>query len=139
MLLQPHNIALFFTVTLLAITAYFLLGSVPLLVLKHDDPVDARFIRSFYVTYFMFALIAAVATAVSYAAAARPLFSAVAATIAMLTLVLRGKLVPRIDQLDAHIQANNSAAIPEFRKIHKSAILRNVFQLAALLGSLVLL
>jgi len=139
MTIEPHNIALFCTVTLLAITAYFLLGSVPLLVLKHDDPVDARFIRSFYITYFKFASIAATATAVSYAAAARPLFAAIATAVVILTLVLRAKLIPKMDQLDADIQANNASAIPAFRKIHKSAILLNTCQLAALLGSLVAL
>ena len=136
MLLQPNQVALFFTVALLAITAYFLLGSVPLLVLKHDDPVDARFIRSFYITYFKIALIVAVATSASYAVAGRPAFAAGAATIAMLTLVLRGKLIPRMDLLGTQIQANDAVAIPAFRKIHRSAILINLAQLAAILGSL---
>ena len=36
MTLPPQTIALFFTVALLAVTAYFLLGSIPLLVLRHD-------------------------------------------------------------------------------------------------------
>jgi hypothetical protein len=136
MLLQPNQVALFFTVALLAITAYFLLGSVPLLVLKHDDPVDARFIRSFYITYFKIALIVAVATSASYVVAGRPAFAAGAATIAMLTLVLRGKLIPRMDLLGTQIQANDAVAIPAFRKIHRSAILINLAQLAAILGSL---
>jgi hypothetical protein len=61
-MLQPNQFALFFTVALLAITAYFLLGSVPLLILKHDNPVDSRFIRSFYITYFRMAFVAAVGT-----------------------------------------------------------------------------
>ena len=47
MILEPKTIALFFTVVLLAVTTYFLLGSVPLLTLKHDNPIDARFIKSF--------------------------------------------------------------------------------------------
>jgi hypothetical protein len=136
MLLQPNQVALFFTVALLAITAYFLLGSVPLLVLKHDDPVDARFIRSFYITYFKIALIVAVATSASYVVAGRPAFAAGAATIALLTLVLRGKLIPRMDLLGTQIQANDAVAIPAFRKIHRSAILINLAQLAAILGSL---
>ena len=94
MILQPHAVALFFTVALLAVTAYFLLGSVPLLVLKHDNPVDARFIRSFYLTYYRIALVAAVGTAISYALAGRPAFAAGAGGIAALTLVLRGKFIP---------------------------------------------
>ena len=44
--------ALFFTVVLLVIIAYFLMGGLPLLVLKHDVPLDARFIRSFFNAYY---------------------------------------------------------------------------------------
>ena len=50
MTLQPQMLALLFTVILLAVTTYFLLGSIPLLTLKHDNPMDSRFIRSFYIT-----------------------------------------------------------------------------------------
>jgi hypothetical protein len=136
MILQPHAVALFFTVALLAVTAYFLLGSVPLLVLKHDNPVDARFIRSFYLTYYRIALVAAVGTAISYALAGRPAFAAGAGGIAALTLVLRGKFIPMMDQLAPQIQTREIMAIPAFRKIHKSAILINTSQLLAILGSL---
>ena len=34
--------ALVFTVALLVTTAYFIMGSIPLLILKHDTPVDFR-------------------------------------------------------------------------------------------------
>lgn len=34
--------ALFFRVALLVATAYFIMGSIPLLVLKHDMPLDAQ-------------------------------------------------------------------------------------------------
>ena len=99
MMLQPNQFALFFTVALLAITAYFLLGSVPLLILKHDNPVDSRFIRSFYITYFRMAFVAAVGTAASYALASRTGFAVGAAAIATLTLVLRARLIPRDSQV----------------------------------------
>lgn len=135
-MLTPNQFALFFTVALLAVTAYFLLGSVPLLILKHDNPVDSSFIRSFYLTYFRLAFIAAMATAASYAMASRPAFAAAAMAIAALTLVLRARLIPRMDQLGAQIQGQDALAIPAFRRIHKSAILINTVQLAAVLGSL---
>lgn len=136
MLLQPQTIALFFTVALLAVTAYFLLGSVPLLTLKHDNPVDARFIRSFYITYYRIAFWAAVGTTVSYAVAGRVVFATGAALIALLTGVLRNTFIPRMDQLAPQIQANVTIAIPAFRKIHKSAILINTSQLLVILASL---
>ena len=71
--------ALFFTVALLVTTAYFLLGSVPLLVLKHDTPLDARFVRGFFNTYYLGAMVTAGAAAVSYAVAGNPGFAAGAA------------------------------------------------------------
>ena len=54
----------------------------------------------------------------------------------MLTWVLRGKFIRKMDLLRPRIQANDPVAISVFRKIHKSAILINVIQLAAILGSL---
>jgi hypothetical protein len=136
MTLPPQTIALFFTVILLAVTAYFLLGSVPLLVLKHDNPVDARFIRSFYITYYRIALIAALGTALCYALAGRTTLAVGAAGIAALTLLLRARFIPMMAHLAPQIQANEALAIPAFRQLHKSAILINTGQLLAILGSL---
>lgn len=136
MTLPPQTIALFFTVALLAVTAYFLLGSVPLLVLKHDNPVDASFIRSFYTTYYRIALITALGTAICYALAGRTALALGASGIALLTLLLRARFIPMMDQLAPQIQANEAFAIPAFRQLHKSAILINTGQLLAILGSL---
>ena len=136
MMFQPNNIALLFTVGLLAVTAYFLLGSVPLLILKHDNPLDSRFIRSFYITYYRIAFVTAAATAASYAVAGRPALCIGAVAIAVLTLVLRGKFIPRMDRLVTRIRTNGSVAIPEFRKIHKASILINMTQLVVILAGL---
>lgn len=134
--LQAQTIALFFTVALLVVTAYFLLGSVPLLILKHDNPVDARFIRSFYTTYYRMALVIALSTALSYALAGRWPLACGAGAIALLTLLLRARFIPMMDQLAPQIQANEAFAVPAFRQLHKSAILINTGQLLAILGSL---
>jgi hypothetical protein len=136
MTLQPQMLALFFTVVLLAVTTYFLLGSIPLLVLKHDNPMDARFIRSFYITYFRLALIAAVAAAISFAFAGKPLLTLGAAGIATLTWLMRQHLITRMDHFGAQIQADVLVAIPAFRKMHMTAILVNATQLVAILSSL---
>ena len=42
----------FFTVALLVTTAYFLMGGLPLLTLKHDTPLHARFVRGFFDVYY---------------------------------------------------------------------------------------
>jgi hypothetical protein len=41
-----------------------------------------------------------------------------------------------MDRLGQQIQGADPLAIPEFRKIHKSAILINIAQLAAIVSSL---
>lgn len=137
--LQPHQFALFSTVALLVVTAYFLLGSIPLLTLKHDTTLDARFIRSFYVTYYRFALVTATGATISYAMASRPAFAAGAAGIVIVTLLLRRRFLPQMDTLGNQIHANAEAAIPAFRQIHQRAILINLAQLLGILGSLVAL
>jgi hypothetical protein len=136
-MLNANHAALFFTVAMLAVTTYFLFGSIPLLVLKHDDTMDAKFIQSFYITYFKIAIVVAIAATVSYALAARPLLSLEAAAIAGLTWLLRFKFVPKMAQYESEIHENSQLmAIPEFRKIHKTAILLNATQLLTVLASL---
>ncbi len=62
--------ALFFTVALLVTTAYFLLGGLPLLVLQHDTPTDARFVRGFFNVYYRAALVTSAGAAPSDASGA---------------------------------------------------------------------
>jgi len=136
-MLTANQVSLIFTVAMLAVTAYFLFGSIPLLILKHDNTMDSKFIRSFYITYFKFAIVVSTAAAISYAAAVRPIQAMGAMAIAILTLVLRFKFIPQMDQLGSAIREdNNVMAVPEFRKIHKIAITLNFAQLITVLGSL---
>ena len=136
-MLTANQVSLIFTVAMLAVTTYFLFGSIPLLILKHDNTMDSKFIRSFYITYFKFAIVVSTAAAINYAAAVRPIQAIGATAIAILTLVLRFKVIPQMDQLGSEIREdNNLMAIPEFRKIHKSAITLNFAQLITVLGSL---
>jgi hypothetical protein len=128
--------ALFFTVALLVVTAYFLLGSVPLLILQHDTPMDSRFVRGFFNTYYLAAMFTASATAVSYAFAGRLIFAGGAAALALLATTLRWKVIPKMDALRAQIPAGETDAIPGFRRIHATAILINLAQLALIVWSL---
>jgi hypothetical protein len=130
-------VALFFTVALLVTTAYFLMGSVPLLILKHDTPMDARFVRGFFNTYYLAAMFTASATAVSYAFAGRLAFAAGAAALALLATVLRRKVIPKMDSLRAQIQVGETSVIRTFRRIHVTAILVNLAQLVLIVWSLI--
>ena len=128
--------ALFFTVALLVTTAYFIMGSIPLLVLKHDTPRDARFVRGFFNIYYVMAVVTASATAISYAFAGRQALATGAAALALLAIVLRNKIIPRMDALGAQIQSDTMEAVRGFRKTHVTAIAINVVQLVAIVGSL---
>ena len=128
---------MFFTVALLVTTAYFLLGSLPLLVLKHDTPLDSRFVRGFYDTYYLAAMVTAAATAVSFAAAGRPFLAAGAAALALLAAVLRRKVIPAMDSLRERIGTSGALAVAEFRRMHVAAILVNLLQLVVIVWSLI--
>ena len=129
--------ALGFTVALLVTTTYFIMGSIPLLILKHDSPLDARFVRGFFNIYYVAAFVSAAATAVSYALAGRFGVALGAAALALLAMVLRKKVIPRMDSLGAEIESNYMDAIPGFRRTHITAILINVGQLALIVWSLI--
>ena len=131
--------ALGFTVALLVTTAYFIMGSIPLLILKHDTPLDARFVRGFFNIYYVAAFITATATAISYAIAGRAGLAAGAAALALIAIVLRKKVIPKMDALGEQIQSNYMDAIPGFRRTHITAILINIAQLAAIVWSLIAL
>lgn len=128
--------ALVCTVALLVVTAYSIMGSAPLLVLNHDTPLDARFIRSFFNTYYLAVMITASATAISYALAERPAFAVGAAALALLAAFLRKKMTAKMDQLGTHIQVSGPDAIQSFRQTHVSALLINVAQLVLIVWSL---
>src|SRR6478672_11388972 len=128
--------ALIFTVVLLVTTAYFLMGSVPLLVLKHDVPMDARFVRGFFNTYYLAAMVAAGATAVSYAIAGKPAFAVGAAALVVIAIVLRRNIIARMDSLGSQIQLGGDAAVREFRNTHLTAIVINLVQLVVIVWSL---
>jgi len=128
--------ALVFTVALFVTTAYFIMGGIPLLILKHDTPLDARFVRNFFNLYYVAAVITASATAISYAFAGRPGLATGAAGLAALAVILRRQVIPKMDALGARIQADFMDAIPGFRRTHLTAIVVNIVQLVAIVWSL---
>lgn len=124
--------ALFFTVALLVTTAYFLMGGLPLLILRHDTPLDARFIRGFFNIYYRAAFLAATGAAVSYALWGRTPFAMGAAIVVVVIAALRKNLIPAMERLGARIQSSDPRAIESFRKVHSAALLVNLTQLVVL-------
>ncbi|WP_326538565.1 hypothetical protein [Pseudorhodoferax sp.] len=130
-------LALCCTGALLLTTAYFFLGAVPLLTLRHDTPMDARFVRAFFNTYYLAAMATAGATALSYAAAGRPAFALEAAAIALLAVLLRRTVLSRMDALRARVEAGATDVARAFRRIHGAALLANLAQLVAIVWTLI--
>lgn len=128
--------ALFFTVALLVTTAYFLLGGLPLLILQHDTPTDARFVRGFFNVYCKAALAAATGAAASYALASWHAFALGAAAMALGVLALRRWLIPTLEALGAAIQGGERGAIGRFRRLHAAALALNLLLLVLIVWSL---
>lgn len=125
-----------FTVALLVTTAYFLLGGLPLLVLRHDVPLDARFIRSFFHVYYRAAFWTSLGACISYALWGRHAYAAGAAGIAVLTLLLRRHLLAAMARLGERIAASDDAAIRHFRQVHGAALAINLAQLVLVVWGL---
>src|SRR4051794_24544798 len=103
--------ALFFTVALLVTTAYFLMGGVPLLILKHDTPMDAWFIRRFFTIYYKSVFYAAIGAAASYALSGHFGFAIGTAAIGLVTAALRRRLIPAMELIGGQIQEDGAGAI----------------------------
>ena len=131
--------ALFFTLALFVVTAYSIMGSLPLLILKHDTPMDSRFVRGFFNTYCIAALWTASATAACYAFAGRTGYAAGAAALALLAYSLRRVLVSKMDSLSAEILRGNAKAVAGFRRMHVTAVSANAVQLVLIVWGLIAL
>lgn len=132
----PTVVALMATVILLVWMGFFMMGSLPLLVLSHDTPLDARFIRGLFDVYYIAMLLTASAAALAYAWTGRPAFAAGMALIAVLAFALRRWIViPRMDLLRETIPAIG-LSIRRFRRLHIAGMVLNLLQLASVAWAL---
>jgi hypothetical protein len=137
---MPFTIlALFSTVLALVCMGYFMLGSLPLLVLEHDTPLDSSFIRGLFNVYYRALPVVAAFGAVSYALAGKPGFAAGMAAILGLTLIARRIVLAKMDAVRAGMTATDAEAIAQFRRVHIGGMVLNALQLLALGVSLTLL
>ncbi len=128
--------ALICTIPLILSMGYFLMGSLPLLILNHDSPLDARFIRGFFRIYYLAVMCTGVFAAAAYVYAGSLGYAAGVAVIVLLALILRNVVLPRMDALLTRIETADAVAIAEFRRIHITGMAVNFAQLAALVWGL---
>lgn len=124
------------TVALLCTMGFFMMGSLPLLVLKHDTPMDARFIRGLFALYYGALMAVGAVAAVAYGLTGRLAFALGMAAVVGLAVLLRRVIVGRMDALRATMTADDAAGIAGFRRLHIRGMLINVAQLAALVWGL---
>ena len=130
------NAALFSTIPLLMCMLYFFMGSLPLLVLKHDTPMDSRFIRGFFNTYYIGVVCTATVPTISYALVGHLAFSAGMAAIAALALFLRKVVLSHMDGLRIRIESGDATAATDFRHVHIAGMVVNFIQLVVLVWGL---
>jgi len=132
----PVVIALIATVILLVWMGFFMMGSLPLLVLKHDTPLDSRFIRGLFNVYYVAVMLTASAAALSYAWSGKPAFAIGMALIAALAFALRRWIIiPRMDLL-RHTIPDTGTSIFRFRRLHVAGMMLNMAQLCTVAWAL---
>ena len=124
--------ALFFTVAMLVTNAYFLMGGLPLLVLKHDTGLDARFVRGFFDVYYRAAIVTAAGACASYALWGRITFALGAAALILAALLIRRSLLPAMQELSNQLHGPAEHAIRSFRRVHMAALSLNLVQLVVI-------
>ncbi len=124
------TLALISTVALLVWMGFFMMGSLPLIVLKHDTPQDARFIRGLFNVYYAAITTTAAVGALSYGLAGRMGIALAFGCMAGLGLVGRHGIVARMDRLRHTMTADDTAAIRQFRRLHITGMLVNVLLIA---------
>jgi hypothetical protein len=124
-------VALISTVALLVWMGFFMMGSLPLLILKHDTPLDSRFIRGLFNVYYLAVMATAGVGALSYALAGRPLIALALGCVAGLGFAGRYWFVSGMDRVRSTMTADDWPAIRQFRRLHIGGMLLNVVLLAA--------
>jgi hypothetical protein len=130
--MAPTVVALTSTVALLVVMGFFMFGSLPLLILKHDTPLDSKFIRGLFNVYYVAVMPAAAVGAIGYGLAGQPAFSLGMGCLVALAYGGRRWVVSRMDALRQQITDGDPAAISPFRRLHVGGMLLNAAQLGTL-------
>jgi hypothetical protein len=133
------TVAPFATIVILLVwMGFFMFGSLPLMILKHDTPLDARFIRGLFDVYYKAVMVTAGAGALAHAAVGRHVISFGMAGIALIAFLSRRGILSRMDRLRDVMTATDAARIRQFRSLHVWGMVLNVAQLLAICIGLVL-
>lgn len=107
----------------------FTFASPPLLVLKHDTPVDGGFVRSLFNLYYIVVMAIGTAGAAGCIYLGRSSQALAMGGVVVFVFLLRRWMIARIDDLRAAIARGEPTAIPRFRRLHIGGTAFNVLQL----------
>lgn len=124
-------LALISTVALLVWMDFFMMGSLPLLILKHDTPLDSGFIRGLFNVYYVAIMITTPIGTLGYAFTEHAMTALAFGCVALLGLAGRYWMLARMDMLRSMMTAHDALAIKRFRRLHIAGMLLNVLLLAA--------
>jgi hypothetical protein len=123
-------LALVSTVLLVMSLGFSVLGTTPLLVLKHKLPMDSRVVRQvFHYCYRMIAIVA-IAASMGHALEGRTALSVCTGGIALTALALHPWILLRMDALRVTMHDGDMAALRKFRELHVTGVVLNFAQLA---------
>ena len=112
-------------------------GSLPLMILKHDTPLDARFIRGLFDVYYKAVMVTATVGALAHALVGRPIIATGMGGIALIAFISSRGILSRMDQLRGAMTATDTMRIRQFRLLHVWGMVLNVVQLCAVCVGLV--
>lgn len=130
-MLLPKAIALVSTVLLLMSMTFFLLGTIPLLILKHKEPMDSRVVRQVFHYCYRLVTVFALAACFGQALMEHWLLSITAGVIAAAALLLHHHVLRHMDAMRNTMHTGDAAALVRFRKIHVTGIAFNALQLGS--------
>lgn len=109
-----------------------MLGSLPLMILKHDTPMDARFIRGLFDVYYKAVIVVACAGTLASAVAGRRGLVFAMAVVGLVAFTSRRVILSRMDRLRTTMTAADTVGIRRFRQLHGAGMVLNVAQLLAI-------
>jgi RecA/RadA recombinase len=119
-------LALVSTVLLLMTLGFSVLGTTPLLVLKHVQPMDSRIIRQVFHYCYRLIAVVAIAACIGNALVDRQDVSFCAGAIAILELALHHWILIRMDALRVTMHDGDAQAVSNFRQLHAIGVFMNI-------------
>jgi hypothetical protein len=116
-------------VVLLFPMGVFMLATPPLLVLKHDTPTDARFIRGLFNYYYMAVIAIAAIGAAGCVAIGRSTVAVAMGALIAFVFALRYWMLSSMDKVRGEMTRGEALAVPRFRRLHIAGMVVNVVQL----------